>query len=496
MTRFILAAVIWLAASPLFAANVRWTGAAQDVRGVWTITVTGTWATADTATLTINNKSLTVTVGSSTSTSNVADIIARAIDAANTTEDLLGNETRNFGGEEIPEFAELDATSSGAVITITTEEPGVSLTAASGSVALTRSEATAGDGALGAVTQVTAATGKNWLNNANNYTDRDADGDNDIPIDNDTLIFDSGDVDVLYALDHFRANNIDLTVLVTNDYTGQFGNPVESPLGYTEYRARFYQQRGGSKSFTLEKGVNGNTDCGILYLDFQDQASDKIIINASRKSDLTFPGVYLCGADTTTSHAFTSITAGHVVIEPTFAPTASGKGYFNSPYFIGELGKGDAEPIVTLGAAVRLNAGGSDLLHQYSGQLYVDTEASDGIVTNSTEFRIRGGRLTYRYSSSLPLVTIDRGGTLAVEGVQNSGGITIASVIKVVGGTVDLSKAPVITQAANFFLYAGSTLNYPVYNGLDDISLKGCRLDEVNIILPSDRLIDVSTAAP
>ena len=335
---------------------------------------------------------------------------------------------------------------------------------------------TAGDGALGAVTAVIAPTGKNWLSNVGNYGDRDGDGDSDIPIDNDTLVFDSGDVDVLYALDHFRANSIDLTVLVTNDYTGQMGNPVDNPLGYTEYRARFFQQRGGSKSFTLEKGFNGNTNCGILYLDFQDQASDKIIINASRKSDLTFPGVYLCGADTSTSHAFTSITAGHVVIEPTFAPTASGKGFFCSPYFIGELGKAEAEPIVTIGSGVRLNAGGSDVLHQFSGRLSVETEANDG-VSNATEFRIRGGKLTYRFSSNLPIVTVDAGATLALVGVQNSSGITIADDIEVLGGTVDVSAAPAITQAsgAEVLLHTGSSINYPFYNGLDRVTTAGCR---------------------
>lgn len=114
-------------------ATVRWTGAAQDVRQVSTITVSGTWATGDTATLTINNKSLTVTVGSSTSTTNIADILARAVNAANATENLLGNESRNFGGRELPEFTEVVATSSGAVLTLSSATPGVPFT-------ITRSE--------------------------------------------------------------------------------------------------------------------------------------------------------------------------------------------------------------------------------------------------------------------------------------------------------------------------------------------------------------------
>jgi hypothetical protein len=475
---------VWFLAfcSAVGAATVRWTGAAQDVHGVWTITVAGTWATGDTATLTLNNKSVTVTVGSATTTANVADILARAVDAANSTEDLLGNETRNFGGEEIPEFAELDASASGSVLTITTEEPGVSLTAASGSVALTRGEVTAGDGALGAVTAVTAATGKNWLSNAANYSG------GSVPVDNDTLIFDSGDVDALYALDHFRTNNIDLNIYISTDWTGQFGLPIINNLGYPEYRSRWFQFRGGSKRLEFIPGSIGNSNTGRCWVDLQDQGSVTILVTANRGSSLTAPSIFLAGTATGALSPLTQLRVdrGAVSVEPDDAPTASGKEFYCTEILVGTPtgSTDDALLIIGRNARLYLNCG----LAVYSGNCitYAPTKSGSDVTTAI----LRGGTTTLRATGTYHEFDVYTGATL----VPENG--TSFEELELFGGTLDARKtAKGLTLNAELRVYAGSTILDP--NGLivDTFHAVGCTISQLTLELPANKEVDISQSA-
>jgi hypothetical protein len=470
-----LLALFAAAAGPSMAATVRWTGAAQDVRQVSTITVAGTWATGDTATLTINNKSLTVTVGAATSTSNVADILARAVDAANATADLGGTESRNFGGEEIPEFAEIDASDNGAVLTLTSAVPGVPFT-------LTRSEATAGDGTLGAVTAVTAATGKNWLSNAANYSG------GSIPVDNDVLVFDSGDVSVLYALDHFRTNNIDLEVIVYGTWTGQLGLPAVNVNEYREYRARYFQQRGGSKFFRVIGDVPDETTAP-LWVDFQDQAGASITL-AGKRGEATpaDPSVSIAGAHASTLTNVLAIERGNIEIEPSDAGTDATKYAAFVNVLMGTPTSTADDLSVTFGANARGQFFGA--ITMSGGNLVVRCPLK--VSTDESTLRVASGVVELRANGDYGTVEVHSGGT--VYAIATSA-YSIDDLI-LFGGTFDMRQGIGNPSGINQVLYAGSSFHWVDGGGGSPVvQLVGCTLSDVTLTMPPNRELDMNTTA-
>lgn len=211
-------------------ASIDWIGNAIDVADICTITVTGTWATNDTATLTINSKSLVVTLGTPVTVTDVAALIVAAVNSGTRINATTGSS--NVGGQTIPEFAELIASNVAGVITLTTRNA-----ASAGKpfqAYLTRSESTAGDGALGAVTSVQAATGKNWWSNANNWSG------GSVPANDDTVNFRDCSVDCLYGLPNASK---EVTINIYNSFTGRLGLPKvnrdNQSLPYSEYRQRY-----------------------------------------------------------------------------------------------------------------------------------------------------------------------------------------------------------------------------------------------------------------
>ena len=205
-------------------ANKYWIGAADNSKQLDTITATGTWATGDTATITCNNKTVTVTIGSSVATTDVVEALASAINAADATSDLANDESRNRGGRELGEFRDMDASASGSVLTLTSATAGVPFT-------VTRSEVTAGSGALGAVTSVAVATGKHFADNANNWS-------GGIASTGDTQVFSDGNIDCLYGLSQSDVAGFSRL----GAYSGNIGlartNTTHSGFTYPEYRAR------------------------------------------------------------------------------------------------------------------------------------------------------------------------------------------------------------------------------------------------------------------
>jgi hypothetical protein len=480
--RLVLLAVLLSAfGSPLsaLAATVRWTGAAQDVRQVSTIAVTGTWATGDTATLTINNKSLTVTIGSSVSTANVAAALAAAVDAADATTDLAGDESRNFGGLEIPEFEELDASSSGATLTLTSATPGVPFT-------LTRSEATAGDGALGAVTAVTAATGKNWLDNAANYSG------GAVPVNNDVLVFDQGDVDVLYALTHFRTNSINLTIYVSNDYTGQIGAPVENPGGYREYRARYFQFQGGStKQIVFTAGATTASNQGDVWLDFDEQSPGAVHITTWRGPVDSQPHIFLANSGSSGAIDEVIVNEGAVHLEPDDAPSAAGEGLVASTTVVGVPG-GTATALCVVGRNAEMIIG-TESARVYSGQLILNTVTKVG--ADDTTMHIFGGSIELRGAGDHGNITVEATGTL-YSNPYGSSANALLSTVELRGGTLNYNLSGLGHTADKVVAYAGSTVHDPNgYTSVRGLDLVGCSLGDVTVTLPSGVLLEYNSAA-
>ncbi len=203
-------------------ANNRWLGRAQAIAQVDTLTIINTWATADTITLTINTKSLVVTIGSLVTTAQVAVTIQQAGEDASFT-DTTASKTPEDGGQDIVEHAEITATVSGSVVTLTHDTPGTPFT-------LTVTETTAGDGEVTEAT-ATAGDGPNFYNNADNWSLAAA------PVATNDVFVDDSSVSILYGMGQSAVALASFTV--SRNYTGQIGLPKQNVGGYVEYRADY-----------------------------------------------------------------------------------------------------------------------------------------------------------------------------------------------------------------------------------------------------------------
>lgn len=454
-------------------ANIRWVGGAAAIRQVSTITIANTWATNDTVTVTIANKALTVTIGSAFATTDVAAALSAAINAADATTGLVGTETRNVGGQEIPEFADISASVLGSVVTLTGVLAGQPFTVAA-------SESTAGTGTATAAT-VTAATGPNHADNAANY-DTGA-----LPANNDVLYFDQGDVDCLYGLGYFRTNTLALDLIISNDWTGRLGLPaVNESGGYDEYRQRYYYAY-GAKRFELRAGLQGNLSAGAIHIDFQ-ACDPTATINVARNADLSAPSVLLGGGDMGTW----TISAGNVVLEADDAGS-SGNAMVVGLLYVGTPGGNNADLILTLGRLIEWDAGASRL-NINSGQVTINNAAA-----LSSPAELHGGivRLIGTAASTVfPAFNVRNGATLKPIYGQECGVVEVFS-----GGTLDCRDAAVsFSQSNGATAYPGSTIRDPAGNFLFTaatslLTLPGGSLGQITHDLPPNRVVDMTASA-
>lgn len=212
----------------------KWRGSAIDVRQVATITIANTWTAADTITVTIDNLDFVVTIGSLVTTTQVATTLYQALTGTTFTDTTAScvPSIAQGGAPIIGNFAEVTATNpSAGVVSLTTNQ-----TLRVGKpVTITVTESTASTGtATYAVTIV--PHGRNEADNQDNYDT------NAVPVDNDTVVFDAGDVDFLYDLT-FNAQFA--TIIKTMGYTGKVGlaeiNTDNTAIGksYREYRGKY-----------------------------------------------------------------------------------------------------------------------------------------------------------------------------------------------------------------------------------------------------------------
>lgn len=204
-----------------------WVGGAVAIEEQWTITVSGTWAEDDTASVTVNNKTLTLTLtdATRTSTANVASDIAAMIngDSAN------GDETRSAVGSDVGEFATWEAEADGDDVVITGDDDGRPMGT------LTVSEGTTGDGAL-AISKTTSGEGPYTWDVTSNWSS------DSVPGSGDDVIFD-------YRASNGVKYNLDqATVTVDNIYvrdTYKYGiglpavNTETSSLPYGEHLTQY-----------------------------------------------------------------------------------------------------------------------------------------------------------------------------------------------------------------------------------------------------------------
>lgn len=231
-------------------ATVRWRGNAAQITQVSTITVGGTWATNDTATITCNGNDIVCTVGTSTATTAVAALITAAINASTKSTDAAAG-SYNIGGQQIPEFTEVTAATSGSTVVLTANTAGKPFTV---------TVAEGGGSSTISITDTVAATGKHFWSNVYNWSG------GAVPVNDDDIWFDSGDVDCKYGLPNGSLEPA--SVNITLDYTGKIGLPeVNKDSGnpstyYREYRQAFVTFDNDSASSTVQIKSGGGKGTG------------------------------------------------------------------------------------------------------------------------------------------------------------------------------------------------------------------------------------------
>lgn len=263
----------------------------QKVPQVTTIPVTGTWGTADTATLTINGKDLTVTIGTDV---DIADVVAAIVAAVNGTA-IVSDESRNDTGDNIPEFQDITASGTASPITLTGDSIGTPFT-------VTVSEDTASTGALGTPTTTSGTpTGPNYLA-AENVTG------GVLPAAADTFTLENSSVSMLYGLDQSGAGT--LTALnIKAGFTGSVGLPRYNTAGYVTYHDRYYQVRAS----VVDIGQGDGSGSGRIQLDIGSVQSAITIHYTATSSETDVYAVRLIG-----THASNTLQAygGSVDIAP------------------------------------------------------------------------------------------------------------------------------------------------------------------------------------
>lgn len=220
-------------------AKILWTGAAQAVAQVDTITIGGTVAGSEEWSVTINNKTVTYTSDGGDDTAAVAAGLQSQLSAST-----------------IIEFGEVDWTVDGSVITATSATDGVPFT-----VSVTT------DSASGTITlaAVTAATGPNHWDNDDNWSGGSAPGVGD------EWYVDDEDAEILYGLPTggtlFAAGVIE---------AGQLGLPNQNAAGYVEYRT--LRAAFGATVFRVGRQGAGPTLCRA---DLGTDASEVVVYGTS-----------------------------------------------------------------------------------------------------------------------------------------------------------------------------------------------------------------------
>jgi hypothetical protein len=433
-------------------ATKRWLGAAQDTQQVDTYEFTDTWAAGDTVTWTINNKALTLTVDGA-DTDIIAQQAMRMFMAKTPTENLLSSESRNFGGQQIPEFTELDVkygvSVSGSILTLKWTA-GIPVTI---SVAVS----TVGDGDV-TDTAVTAATGKHFFDNADNYEGGVA------LIAGDDLLLDQPAPDIKYALNNATA---DISITRTNKSTTSIGLPAWNPLGYPEYRQQHLDlpitSTSGTQTFTFGELNSPVTPVGFIKIDLGTNVGDGIAIyvhDAPPRDTDGYPIQIIRGAA-----ILTEIYSGGVSFGDDLTASASTK------FDVVEI-HGDSQ--VLLGTKTELNA--SSTIWQSGGTFYFYGGTADSTPAVTIEGGTAELKMDVTPANAFATCRL-RGGTAYLE--------SNVTTMYVYGGAT-LSELKDQKTVTNCNVYEGATINnrsgmLTFSNGLD---LHGCQPLDVTLNFP------------
>jgi hypothetical protein len=273
----------------------RWRGNAIDIADIWEFTVTGDWAMDDQALLTINDKTLIVQMGDLSGTGVGAADVAEAIVAAwnGTTE--ISDEVRNTDGSNIPEFAELTAElmPDGVTVRLTGNTEGVPHI-------ISVSETTVGTGALGPISNIQVATGKNFGDNPVNWDL------NVVPDDaNDIIYIENSNIPILYGID-WTGDQVQ-EIKIRQNFTAAVGLPQRNANGYDEYRNRYWKV--GCPLVTIGEGEGQGS--GRILIN-NEMSTVTTVRNSGSSSDAGLPAILLLLTDNSTSPTELNVLRGSV----------------------------------------------------------------------------------------------------------------------------------------------------------------------------------------
>lgn len=260
-----------------------WRPQALDIAQIYTLTVAGTWATSDTAVVTVGVKDLTLTVGSNAATTDVANAVAAMING----DGLIDDESRNAIGTDMGELLEVEAqaTVSGSVVTVTCK-PGIPIT-------ITSSETTAGTGTITAAS-TQAATGRHFGDNADNWSNSGPPGLADLAIFKDT------DVSCLYGLT-FNPTNWNIHA----SFTGHIGLPdINTNTSIPFYESRTTIATSDRASSTWNIGMGKGDGSGLIRLNIDGGDGTANIYNSAARSFERHAAIELITGATMTINAY------------------------------------------------------------------------------------------------------------------------------------------------------------------------------------------------
>ena len=242
-------------------ATVRWTGRAQAISQVETITIGGTIAIGDTFSVTINKKTVTYKAAAAT----IADVTAGLVKA--------------MSDKSAPaEFRE---------ITWSDQSPDVVGTGPAGVPFTCTVSKNSAAGTISRTT-TTAATGPNHWDNADNWDS------GSVPAALDDVYIDGTSTSILYGLNQSGVGLSSLTIGA--NFTGTVGLPKDNPAGYVEYRDQ-YLQIGAT---TVKIGTGEGSGSGRIKIDLGSTAASVSVWKSGAALDSGLPAVIILGSNLST----------------------------------------------------------------------------------------------------------------------------------------------------------------------------------------------------
>lgn len=417
-------------------ATPNWTGNAINQPDVFTSTIANTWATNDTATFTINGKQLVVTVGTPVTTTDVAALIVAAWNSTTRISGTTGSS--NVGGASIPEFAEIIASNSGAVITFTARYTNNSkLYTKPFQAYITVAETTATTGTVGSITSVQAATGQHSWANADNWST------GSVPANGDTAIFRDSDADCIYDLPNAT---LEVGTQIHNSYTARLGLPKvnrdDQSKPYYEYHQTHprFDDDGAGSTATHVIGIGPGPGPALVNIRQAGLATTfEVDINSQPNESINGPGTkvvnVVCAAGTTLN-----VRRGSVDASNQDGVNAN----ITAINISGREGQTNDIDIVSNG-----NSSTACAVNQVGGSLSLDwaTWSTNGL-TN------RGGRTTVD-TCGIPSAQISNGTLVDI------GNGTIASLTLNRGGVLDVGPGAGTITITNANFHAGCKVVNP-----------------------------------